>query len=222
MGAIKKGWRDVTINEYFELKERLDEAADAPEYEKAVIRVAFVSGMEEDDVWNLSVTEFNRYQVESLWMDEFNIGESVKFKTVTIDGVAYSVDTNLQAFTVAQYIDFQTFYGKRKSDEKVLGNILACFLVPKGNTYGEGYDIKDVVDSINEHLDIMTANEIVFFFLRQYLVSMRAIANYFGWMMKRLSRRVKDTEKLERLERVWEEMKRTTLDGLRLSTTWEP
>lgn len=216
--TIKKSWRDVSINEYFGLKERLEECGNA-EYEKAVARIAFANGMEENDVWNLNINQFRNLQVESLWMDDFNIGENVKFGTIKIDGDVYTVDTNLQNFTVAQYIDFQTFYGKRRQDERVLGNILACFVIPKGKQYADGYDIQRVVRTINEHLDIQTANEILFFFLKSYLISIRGTVNYFNWIMKRMKRKAKDKDKVAELETIWELTKRNILDGLRLWTT---
>ena len=217
----KKGWRDVTINEYFDLCERLEETEqlENQDYLRAVIRVAFANGLLEEEVWNLSINQFRNYQVEALWLDTFDIAENVKFKTINIDGEAYTVDTNLQNFTVAQYIDFQTFYKKFKSDKRVIGNLLACFLIPKGKAYADGYDIQNVVRTINEHLDIMTANEILFFFLKSYLISIRVIANYFNWMMKRAKRKVKDKAKMADLETEWERMKKTTLDGLRLLIT---
>lgn len=218
---IKKGWRDVTINDYFDLCERLEETEqlENQDYLRAVIRVAFANGMSDDDVWNLSINQFRNYQVEALWMDTFDIAENVKFKTINIDGEAYTVDTNLQNFTVAQYIDFQTFYKKFKSDKRVMGNLLACFIIPKEKAYADGYDIQNVVRTINEHLDIMTANEILFFFLKSYLISIRVTANYFNWMMKRVKRKVKDKAKMVELEADWARLKKTTLDGLRLLIT---
>ena len=148
----KNGWRDVTINEYFDLCERLEETEqlENQDYLRAVIRVSFANGLLEEEVWNLSINQFRNLQVEALWMDTFDIAENVKFKTINIDGASYTVDTNLQNFTVAQYIDFQTFYKKFKSDKRVMGNLLACFIIPKGKQYADGYDIQNVVRTITQ------------------------------------------------------------------------
>lgn len=219
--TIKKSWRDVSINEYFDLVGRIEETeqVDNQDYLRAVIKIAFANGMEEDDVWNLGLTEFWKLQDEAAWIDKFEITEDVKFKTIRLDGTVYNVDTNLQNFTVAQFIDFQTFYKKFKSDKRVMGNILACFLIPKGKEYADGYDIQNVVRTINEHLDIMTANEILFFFLKSYLISIRGTANYLNWIMKRMKRKAKDKEKVAELETIWETTKRNILAGLRLWIT---
>lgn len=210
---MKKSWRDVTINDYYDLRARLEDEA-LNDYDREIIKIAFAAEMPEEDVWNLSIPEFRKLQVERLWMDSFNVADRNKFGIIELNGRRYKVDTDMQNFTVAQYIDFQTFYPKRKTDEKVLGNILACFLIPEKKKYGEGYDIRETVQDINEYLDIMTANEILFFFLRQYLISIRATANFFNWQMRRMKRTL-PKEKYEELREKWEETKKAILLGLR-------
>lgn len=217
LNIIKKSWKDVTINEYFDLCERLSDDT-LTDYEKIIIKIAFITGKNEDEIWNLNWSDFRSLQVESLWMEEFKLKENVKFNTIEINGEKYSIDTNLQNFTVAQYIDFQTFFPKRKTNERIIGNILACFIIPKGKKYAEGYNILKLVETINSNLDIMTANEIMFFFLKQYLISIRATANYFNWILKRMKRKNKNSQKIETVEKEWEKMKKATLDGLRSLT----
>jgi len=217
LNTIKNSWKDVTIDEYFDLCERLSDDT-LTDYEKIIIKIAFITGKSEDEIWNLSWYDFRNLQVESLWMEEFQLKENVKFKSIEINGEKYSIDTNLQNFTVAQYIDFQTFFPKRKTNERVIGNILACFIIPKGKKYAEGYDIQELVENINSNLDIMTANEIMFFFLKQYLISIRATANYFNWILKRMKKKSKNSQEIETVEKEWEKMKKATLDGLRSLT----
>lgn len=213
INTIKKSWKDVTIDEYFDLCKRLSDDA-LNDYEKIIIKIAFITGKSEDEIWNLSWQDFRNLQVESLWMEEFKLKENVKFNTIEINGEKYSIDTNLQNFTVAQYIDFQTFFPKRKDNPRTIGNILACFIIPQGKKYAEGYNIQELVENINSNLDIMTANEIMFFFLKQYLISIRVMANYFNWILKRMKRKAKDKNLIEKLEMDWEVTKKTTLDGL--------
>lgn len=214
--TIKKSWRDVTIDEYFDLKDRLDDVQE--ETDKVVVKISFANNISEEEVWDKTINEFRRLQVEALWMDEFNISEDIKFKNIEINGERYTVDVNLQNFTVAQYIDFQTFFPKRKTNERILGNILACFIIPREKKYASGYDIKKLVDDINSNLDILTANEILLFFLKQYLISIRATANYFNWIMKRMKRKSKNKMEIIKMEMEWNQIKETILDGLRSLT----
>lgn len=215
--TIKKSWRDVTIDEYFDLLEKLEDP-ELEDTDKEVCKISFIYNIPEDSIWDLKIDEFRNLQIESLWMDEFKISENSKFKSIEINGSKYKIDTNLQNFTVAQYIDFQTFFPKRKTNPRVIGNILACFIIPQGKEYASGYDISELVRSINSNLDILTANEIMFFFLKQYLISIRVTANYFNWTLKRLKKKTKNKEKVIELEKDWEKVKKATLDGLRSLT----
>lgn len=214
--TIKKSWRDVTIDEYFDLKDRLDDVQE--DTDKVVVKISFANNISEEEVWDKTINEFRILQVEALWMDEFNISEDIKFKNIEINGERYTVDVNLQNFTVAQYIDFQTFFPKRKTNERILGNILACFIIPREKKYASGYDIKKLVDDINSNLDILTANEILLFFLKQYLISIRATANYFNWIMKRMKKKSKNKMEIIKMEMEWNQIKETILDGLRSLT----
>ena len=209
----KRSWRDVTIEEYFDFVDHFEQIEN--DYEKEIAKIALATGKSEDYVWNLSIDEFRREQSQCGWMNEFNISQNVKFKTIEIDGEKYNIDTDLQNFTVAQYIDFQTFFPKRKDNPRLIGNILACFIIPKGKKYADGYDIQKLVSEINSKIDILTANEIMFFFLKRFLISTRATANYFNFMMRMMRRKMKDKENFQKLETEWEEMKRLTFLGLR-------
>lgn len=213
----KKSWRDVTINEYFELVDRLNDDS-LNDYDKIVIKLAFTNNCSEDDIWNLPINEFRNYQVESLWLEKFDLNQNVKIDKIKIGNETYNVNTIMQEFTVAQYIDFQTFYPKYKTDKTVLGNLLACFIIPKGNRYAEGYDIQQLVSMINENVDIMTAQEILFFFLKRYLISISLTAHFFNWQIRKMKKKHKKDPKLLKMEIQWEEAKKNILAGLRLST----
>lgn len=212
---MKKSWRDVTIYEYFNLVDRLSDEG-LTEYEREVILVSFVMGVAEDKVWDMTIGEFKANQLNTAFMKEFNVARDCNFKTISIDGEKYDVCTDLHNFTVAQYIDFQTFYAQRKDNANILASLLACFIIPRGYGYAEGYDVNDLKLKIINGLDILTAEELLFFFLKRYLLLMRATANYFNWAIRRMKRKGMPVEELEAR---WEEVKKATLDGLRSLTT---
>lgn len=214
---IKKSWREVTINEYFDLVEKLENEVNEP-IDEAIIKIAFVHNLNNNDVWNLNFNELVEYQNRTLWLNEFKINENVKFNSIEINGQKYIIDCNLTNFTVAQYIDFQTLYPKRNTNRRILGNLLACFIIPKGKKYADGYDVNELANTINCNLDIMTAEEIMFFFLKNYLISIRATANYFNWILKKATKRMKDKDKAKELIQSWETIKTHTLNGLRSLT----
>lgn len=212
---MKKSWRDVTIDEYFNLVDRLSDEG-LTEYEREVILVSFVTGLDEDKVWDMTIGEFKANQLNTAFMKEFNVARDCNFKTIQLAGEKYDVCTDLHNFTVAQYIDFQTFYAQRKDNANILASLLACFIIPRGHGYAEGYDVNDLKRKIINGLDILTAEELLFFFLKRYLLLMRATANYFNWAIRRLKRKGMPTGELEAR---WEEVKKATLAGLRSLTT---
>lgn len=220
MSNVKKSWRDVTINEYFELCDIVnDETLEL--YDKEVKVIAFVNGMDENDVWNLNMTDFKALQAKKSWINSFDINEKAVFRKIKIGDIKCDVNVNLRSFTVAQYIDFQTFWPKRREMEKYMGNILACFIIPTGCKYNEGYDIQKLSASITESLDIMTANEILLFFLASYLNSTRATLIYLRLMMMWTMRRMKKPEQKEKMQALMTEMRtvqRSILDGFRSLT----
>lgn len=212
---MKKSWRDVTIDEYFNLVDRLSDEG-LTEYEREVILVSFVMGVTEDKVWDMTIGEFKTNQMNTAFMKEFNVARDCNFKTIQLAGEKYDVCTDLHNFTVAQYIDFQTFYAQRKDNTNILASLLACFIIPRGHGYAEGYDVNDLKLKIINGLDILTAEELLFFFLKRYLLLMRATANYFNWAIRKLKKKGMPTGELEAR---WEEVKKATLDGLRSLTT---
>lgn len=206
-----KSWRDVSINEFYEIKD-ISEDETLTEYDKTVSLTAYVNQMDEQDVWNLPITKFKQLQKEREWMQEFKFDTKKSFKKITINNNKYTVDVNLQHFNVAQYIDFQTYWPMRDNMRDVIGNILAIFIIPKGHSYNEGYDIAEVIDDIKSSIDIMTANEILFFFLSSYQTLMKVSVSYLKWMTKRKFK--KDKLKTKQLEEQIQNLEKLISDGL--------
>lgn len=211
---VKTSWRDVTINEYFDFRDKLESASS--DYEKEIIKIAFVNGFNEDDVWNMTISDVKRYQQNTYWLNDFEISKDVKFKSIKIEDEVYKINSDMQNFSVAQYIDFQNFFPKRTQKTNYIGNILACFIIPKGKKYGEGYDIAQLVNKINDNVDILTSNEIIFFFLKQYLFSIKVMLIFFKYQMKilKLIGKKKHKEKIKKIEEKTKELEQNISVGL--------
>lgn len=210
----KNSWRDISINDYYTIKDIIEDET-LENYEKEVKLIGFINNMTDDEVWNLDVTKFRELQVNATWIYEFNFKQNKTFKKITLNNSKYVVDINLQHFTVAQYIDFQTFWPKTFTNmREVIGNVLAVFIVPKGHKYNDGYDINKVIEDIKNEIDIMTANEILFFFLSTYQILTRITLNYLHWQMKRMKKNKKiDQEKLKEIQGQLDMIERNILAG---------
>ena len=212
--TIKTSWRDVTINEYFDFRDKLESASS--DYEKEIVKIAFVNGFKEEDVWNMTIADVKRYQQNTFWLNDFEISKDVKFKNIKIEDEVYRINPDMQSFSVAQYIDFQNFFPKRTQKTNYIGNILACFIVPKGKKYGEGYDVAQLVNKINDNVDILTSNEIIFFFLKRYLFSIKVMLTFFKYQMKilKLIGKKRNKEKIKAIEEKVKELEKNISVGL--------
>lgn len=212
----KTSWRDISINEYYDIKDIIEDDSLQP-YEKEVQLIAFINNMTDEEVWNLDINKFRELQVEALWIYDFDFNKTRNFKNIKINNEKYVVDINLQHFTVAQYIDFQTFWPKTKTNmREVIGNVIACFVIPKGHKYNDGYDMTQTIEDIKDNIDIMTANEIMFFFLSTYQILMRISLSYSRSKIKKMMKKKKlGEEALDMLNKV-EQIEKTISDGFTL------
>ena len=64
--------------------------------------------------------------------------------------------------TVSQYLDFQTFI---KDPNKYISNLLACFLIPKGEKYGDSDPLENA-KFLEENCNYAICQDINFFFLK--------------------------------------------------------
>lgn len=160
-------WSECPIDVFYELYDVVtDEESNT--MQKNIKIISIIYEIPEDQVYALSMADYNKYLKDLDWVTkspEFNSNFSTK--SINIDGTTYIV-TPINKLSIGQYIDFQTFWQKR-DEQKYIGNILASFLVPKGHKYGEGYDILEVANKLRQTLDIVTARNLMFFFLKEYL-----------------------------------------------------
>ena len=206
---MKKSWREVSIEDYYAIKDIIeDKARSATERDIAVM--AILAGITEEEAWNLTIPEAKELLKQSMWANEFKIRD-VDFNKITIDGRKFDVCVDLTKFTVAQYVDFQSLW-KDTPRRDYIGAILCCFIIPTGRQYAAGYDIKELADFFYKNLDILTCQEILSFFGRSCLTSIKAILICLEWMKKNQKR--KKTANREEIIKKIEEAQKTILDGL--------
>ena len=203
-----KNWKEISINTFKRLQEAIkdapvtdDETLNALNNNIAMLSV--LCDVDEDAIVSLTTSEYVRLVNECNFLIDM---PKVKITdNYTINGKEYEVFLSLRNMTVAQYVDFQTFYKER---EKYFSELLACFLIPKGMKYGEGYDIADVVKDIGEHFSIVDANSIMFFFVLLFQSLTKVTLNCSIRKIKKLMRKEKNKEQREKMEQAIKEMKK--------------
>ena len=161
-------WTKVSLRQYNNIKEVFLNP-NFSEEDRLILLINILFGI---DALKLKTSELNKYIEQMKFLnttppkmkirDKYKLGENW-----------YILKRNLKDFTVAQWIDFQNFL-KNGSDTDNYANLLSVFFLPEGKDvkeYGEGYDIEQVRQDINNHLSIADANSIAGFFLTYHKAS---------------------------------------------------
>lgn len=166
--------------------------------DRTIAIISALSGMTEREVGNIEIGEFRKLADKAMFL--FDQPQKDKIKSVYICGDYELVpQTNIRKFSYNQYVDYQTLV---QSASEYTANLAAVFLVPRGCTYGDGYDIEDVVKQINDHLPITAYMALFDFFLMQLRGLMKATKISLKWASRRM--------KKEQAEQLKEEMTQLT------------
>lgn len=200
-----KNWNEISINTFNELK-NIDynkEEGILGELEANVELLSILCDVEDEVISNLSTTEFHNLLMKTEFLKEM---PKVKVEdTYIINGTKYKLFLSLKQMSVAQYVDFQTYF---KDQQKYFRELLSVFLIPKGMKYGEGYNIDDTINDIGEYLSIVDANSILFFFAILFQSLTKVILNSSIKEMKKLKKKMTNKEEIEKLETVIKELER--------------
>ena len=156
-------WFNISLKKYIELKDLyLDPEITDEDRLLYQIKILF-----DIDPLKLKTSELHKYINEMRFLGEKV--PKVKLKsTYKLGQNTYVLKKDLKDFNVSMWIDFQNFL-KEGSDIDNYAKLLSVFFFPLGKDvkdYGEGYDIEQVRQDINNHLSIADANSIAGFFLR--------------------------------------------------------
>lgn len=197
-------YNELSINKYQEIKEILKD-----EYEPLDLQVKLVSILDdknEDEVMNMNINDYHELvQKTDFLMKPPEPVKKVPNKIV-INGKKYDISKDVSRFTTAQYIDYQTLTAK-EDREKYLPYILACFLVPEGHKYNDGYLVDEVAKEIGENVSIQEAMNVCFFFQLKYLNLINDFLIYSDWKTKRMMRKTKDQKMKDSLMEARTKMK---------------
>ena len=155
-----KNWKDITLRQFNKIQDLLQEI---DEYTTLNI-IDVLYGVDSADMPAMEV--MNKY-AHSLDFLTTTIPTNEKLKdTYTINQREYNSNINLTQMTTAQFVDYQNYSKENPVD---ISKCLSVFVIPKGHTYNDGYDLKQVQEDIKD-LDMVTINTLAFFFKKLYLL----------------------------------------------------
>lgn len=178
---------DMPIKDFFEFNNEMSkiDKEDSLEISKCFVK----------HLYKLSIRELNQLtfkQLDDLLGALKNVGkasnDTLKFErehklnltkpknTIKIKGKRFKITTKINDSCIAQYIDFTSLVSKMATNpELVLGTLLIPFNEATGKfyDYNDGYDFEEHVQFLFENCSIEYSNEIIGFFLKGYLNSLK-------------------------------------------------
>lgn len=180
-------YNSLTIKKYLDIKEVLE--MNTEEIDKQVSLIAILADMDENDVYNLPLPEFQELNEKTAFLNELPQTRNYPKTKYKLGGLELETVLDMRDVTAGQYIDYQTFV---KDSDKYLVELLSVFLVPKGKKYNDGYDILEVQNAIRENLSIVEAISMSAFFLMLCESLIKATVQSSIKKLKRMMRKEKD------------------------------
>lgn len=146
---LLKGWKDLSVGTY----ERLLSADLNPEDQDGAFKMAAL-------LYNIPYDKF----LELPLADSQALVKSMEFlqrkpkpimvkSRYTLNGTEYDFKAEASQWTTAQFIDFNN----TPKDPQRMGDLIAIFLIPKGKTYNNGYDLGKVAEDVRKDLSVSEA-----------------------------------------------------------------
>lgn len=200
-----KNWNEISVNTFSRLR-NIDYKQDGEEFEMLNANIELLSILcdcDEDVISNLTTSEFTYLLNQTAFLRDM---PKVKIEdTYVINGTTYKVFLSLKQMSVAQYVDFQTYF---KDQQKYFKELLSIFLIPKGMKYAEGYNIDDTINDIGEYLSIVDANSILFFFAILFQSLTKVTLDCSIKDMKKMMKKMTNKEEIEKMKMAIKEMER--------------
>lgn len=206
---IINNYKELTIGKYEQIV-KLSHDESLEEIDRQVAIIAILADTTEDVILNLPLDEYTEMAAQLGFLGQLaeqthgRIADQYSF-----DGWTLIPCKDFKKMTTAQYIDFQNFC---KGGEDNTVAILSVFLVPKGKTYNNDYDIAALQQSIREHLSVMDVLSLTAFFLTSYfqLIKDSLISS------KEMLKKMKPSKRKEEAERELEKAMSLLRDGVGL------
>lgn len=139
---MTKGWNEMTIAQC-EKVEAIGKD-DGTELDKDVRVLSILSGIEEDKIWDMDITEVAALRNEMDWVH--TPCEPVDFQGVDYQGM-FKPNFGLERMSYRQYADLNS--AMVMNDRAA---VLAACLVPEDGEYATGYDMEDFTEWLRENV----------------------------------------------------------------------
>ena len=186
---IIDNYNRLTIGQYMQIQE-ISKDANLEDIDKQVQIISVLTGMDEEEILHLPITEYKELVIKSGFLNPENINYHQIAKKYILGKFELIPTRDFRKLETCQYIDFQTY---APDLDKYLVEFLSVILVPKGHRYNEGYDILEVQDAIRDEMSVSDGISLAGFFLTWCRKSIQDSLNY----SKQEAMKIRDKDKRE-------------------------
>lgn len=129
-----RDWSNITLRDWYQIQDIISVQDEWTMYN-------LLDYLYNIDSSNMPISEIKNYSLA--FMNDLDALDNVKIDK-DLD-TRYDVDLDITKLSVAQFIDYQNY---SKEENPKLEKLISVFVWPKGHTYNDGYDIKQVQEDI--------------------------------------------------------------------------
>lgn len=154
---LKRDWTNITLKDWYNIQDILSVQDDYTTFNL----LDYLYNINSSD---MSLSEVSKYSNSlSFLNDAANFENFVCEDEYTINGTTYVGFVDITNISVAQFIDYQNYI---KEQPVKFEKVMSIFIVPKGHTYNDGYDMKSVQNDLLE-LPFRVCQKVAFFLVKQ-------------------------------------------------------
>lgn len=166
-------WNNLDLKTYKDIY-AITSNAFIEEDDKQFMVAALLGGITYDELLEQPLTATTQMVANTAFLYQKPKPEKIK-REYTLNGRVYVPFKDFLEMTTSQYIDYQAVIVEKFEEHLV--DLMSIILVPKGHTYGDGYDREQQLKDL-ETLSVTEALGIADFFIKRYRRSLKQTLLY--------------------------------------------
>lgn len=184
-------YKDLTLEKYLDIQDIDWVGMEEIDIQTTIISI--LTDMDFEDVLDLPIPKYRELAGQLEFLKNPPLVKAKRVDRVIIDGKEFMVIKKVEDMTAGQYIDFQHYF--KEKDVRMLPYILSCFIIPKGEKYGDS----DTIEYMKQ-LSVEEALTIANFFMKQSRSLIKGMLLSLEWMIKKRIRKEKDETVKEKMK----------------------
>lgn len=186
--TMKTDWSVLTYSEFEQLMQIAE--ANIPEQYKTTHLISILTGLSIEEIEKLPIKIYKSLSNALVFLNKQP--NEVKHKNeYTVNGRKYIVMAEVDKIITAQFLDY-TNYSKEERVSTI--KMTSCFLVPEGHSYGDGYDLNQVLFDIG-CMKFEDVKALAFFLQHQYAAYLLISNDFIDRQMKKMGVPKKERKK---------------------------